>query len=707
MYLLFCVSLHYLTPKLLAMWSKRPFLRIFILYAVGIVISAYYPVGNVIAPILLVSIILLLLLTAGSFKLKNESQYRSYIHRNYLIGLAIILSGAYSLFQCNNINMGEEKTIKGNFIANIVSLTKKPGKSTRAVAYIKSHDNDSLDEFKAILYFENPDPNLKYGDVIIFKSNLSPVSPPKNPYEFNYKEYLLKQSITHSGFIKNNSWHLAGYKNISTIKAYTFKLKHQIIEILRNSNLDDSEFSIASAILLGHDDYMDNTLKEKYMDSGSMHILCVSGLHVGIIYLVINFLLGFMNNIRKLQPIKSMLIILFIWSYAAITGFSPSVQRASLMISIFIIGKQINKKSDSYNNLAIAGFLILLTDPQLLFNPGFQLSFGAVFSIITFYTPLYNTIKLNNKFIDKIWSITILSFSAQIGTFPISIYYFHYFPTWFWISNLFTFPLSFLIVISGILTIALGWVPYLGDILELILKFSIKALNYLINWVVNIPYSIIENIYFSMAMVICAYLLLAILYLILYYRKPVYLKYLLTSLIIIISLATYHKYNVLTQKRIIIYSNNKGSFIEGIIGDKQMILADSNVLKNKSIIKFNICNSRAVWSVSDSAISFNNKDRIFFNGFQKINNFILFDDKIIALDINNQKYHTSQAKLTINYQLIQIPYNRIYQTDCLLPQYIIITNRIPDNKSNEITQFYNDNGITVINVKKDGAWVSH
>jgi len=176
--------------------------------------------------------------------------------------------------------------------------------------------------------------------------------------------------------------------------------------------------------------------------AGAMHILCVSGLHVGIIYLVISFFLGFLNNTRFNNILKAILLLLTVWAYAIITGLSPSVQRASLMLSVFIIGNLLNRARDTYNTLAISALILLIIDPYLLFNVGFQLSYAAVIGIVTFHQPIYKLLYFKNTIIDKIWSITVLSFAAQMATFPIATYYFHFFPPWFWLTNLFTFPLS-------------------------------------------------------------------------------------------------------------------------------------------------------------------------------------------------------------------------------------------------------------------------
>ena len=180
---------------------------------------------------------------------------------------------------------------------------------------------------------------MRYGDCLLLNTEFTPLQPSQNPSEFNYKRYLSFRSIYYQGYIRTGDWRFLSKDGGNPILRYAGSLREKLLNIFRKNNIEGEEFAVASALILGYKDELDIELKRAYAGAGAMHVLAVSGLHVGIIYLVFNGLLYFLNKFKYGNIIKAVLLILFLWFYAVLTGLSPSVMRAATMFSFIIVGK--------------------------------------------------------------------------------------------------------------------------------------------------------------------------------------------------------------------------------------------------------------------------------------------------------------------------------------------------------------------------------
>lgn len=227
--------------------------------------------------------------------------------------------------------------------------------------------------------------------------------------------------------------------------------------------IEGDEYSVAAAILLGYDDELPPELRQNYVTAGSMHVLCVSGLHVGIIFLVFSTILSFLDKYGAVFKIlKFCILLLIMWTYAFIAGLAPSILRATIMISFIVIGKIIKRNGVIINSIAASAFVILAIEPEDLFNIGFQLSYAAVIGIVVLQRPIYNVFYIKNKILDKIWELTSVTLAAQFATAPFTIFYFNQFPLYFWLSNLFMTPLSTVVIIGGMIMLLVSFIPYLN-----------------------------------------------------------------------------------------------------------------------------------------------------------------------------------------------------------------------------------------------------
>ena len=249
-------------------------------------------------------------------------------------------------------------------------------------------------------------------------------------------------------------------------------MRDKLLNILKENGLKNNELAVASALILGYKDDLGEELKHSYSSAGATHVLAVSGLHVGIIFLVLNFLLNILDKNDRFKISKAILLICFLWAYATITGLSPSVVRAATMFSFVTIGKSFGKSSSIYNTLCASAFVLLVYNPYLIMEVGFQLSYLAVVGIVYFQSIIYKWIYVKNKFLKYIWMITSVSIAAQLTTFPLGLLYLHQSPTYLFASNLFVIPGAMLIIGLGILLFITSWIPLIsGGIGWLLAKF--------------------------------------------------------------------------------------------------------------------------------------------------------------------------------------------------------------------------------------------
>lgn len=693
-------------------WSVRPFVRILFFFVIGILIAKYTPaIGNInISIILIVSAILLFI--AVSLTLITVKHKYNWL-TGIIFGILLIFVGIYatSLNSGNDENFGHFDK-RQTYLASIVSNPSETNKAVKAIIMASEFESDSTHQNipqKVLCYFtkDSLSINLKYGDIITFTAKLTIPGGPLNPEEFDYGKYLKQNGISYTTFINDNNWKLIGYDPYNPIIAIAGKLRARILELLRENGLSGDNYAVAAAVLLGYDDSMENDLKQDYIMAGAMHILCVSGLHVGIIYLVISFLLGFMRNNRMNNLLKAILLLFIVWAYATITGLSPSVQRASLMISTFIIGNFLAHNRDTYNTLAISALILLLINPFLLFNVGFQLSYAAVIGIITFHQPIYKLIYFKNTVVDKIWSISVLSFAAQLATFPIATYYFHFFPPWFWLTNLFTFPLSFLIIATGLVFVSTLWIPLIPKLVGGLLSGMIYLLNYVVGMVKYLPLSGIDHIYTSFPMIVMLYLLMLLTFVMISKQKPGMLFPVIVVIGIILGLVTHHQYNILNQKKVIVYSINNHSAWDFIDGRQHVLITDSSLTNETGKQDYHLKNSRTLWGIDKGSHLLLKNDTIFNDILYTMGNFLLFNDLRIYINNGSEQYYPTKSKLPIDLVIIAGRESTDIKKLLLVFDFsnVIIDSSVPYWDQKKITEISKKQGISCYNVKEDGAFV--
>lgn len=409
-------------------------------------------------------------------------------------------------------------------------------------------------------------PNV--GDEIIFKGELQAFKNRGNPDDFDYERYMYNQGFLASVYLPSSYWIQTGRVEQS-FSVLALQLRQKIMDLYTVLGFTDDEKAILSALTLGYQDTLSDDLKQSFRATGTVHVLSVSGLHVGIIYGVIIFLLGFVKRTSRYHWIKPMLVILLLWLYAFVTGLPPSVIRASTMLTVFCIGEIFDRKGNSLNNLFIAAFLMLLYNPFQLFDIGFQLSCLSVLSILVLHPLLITWWKPQNRFIFTLWSLLAISLSAQLATFPLCMYYFGTFPTYFFLTNLLIVPLVSLITYGVIGILALWKLLTLISLSTTVLLPLAKIVKGLVGVMVNsirffenLPHALVQNIdvpFFALVLIYTATICL----LIAWARQNS--KFLIISLSVVLLLLGYNGYkqwNKEKEHHLIVYNDNTKTRIE-------------------------------------------------------------------------------------------------------------------------------------------------
>ncbi len=393
-------------------------------------------------------------------------------------------------------------------------------------------------------------------NILVVCSSLKNIRKPLNPYSFDYSKYLKTLSVYDQIRVWNTQVYSLTQGN-PTLRGRAERFRNFLLTKLQKTSFGKDEHAIVQALILGQKKEISKELYSDYAAAGAVHILAVSGLHVGILFFIFSFLLKPLKRLPQGNLIQSLALVLCLWGFAFTTGLSPSVTRAVTMFSFFAFAKSINRETNSINTLFLSLLMLLIVNPRWLFHVGFQLSYLAVLSILliqpklrTFYRPRF--------YIDKMfWDIFTVSIAAQLGILPLSIYYFHQFPGLFFITNLVVLPVLGILLGIGVLVVFLAALELLPEWISVTYNFLISRLNQFITWVANQERFLFENIHFSEGKLIGSYLLLITL--VILWKRFNYEKLVLgfASLSLLIGIFIWDKRNASETEFVIFHKSRK------------------------------------------------------------------------------------------------------------------------------------------------------
>lgn len=499
--------------------------------------------------------------------------------------------------------------------AIVRSLPEKRTKSIRMEIVVTRilHENQWIKENVKALVSIPVDASLvpKPGDYLIVNGSLDKPVKALNPEEFDYQRYLWNKSIVWTDYLPEDSYRVLASEN----KSYRPGLWSIIISewadrTFRENIKNDHSYRLVKAMLLGRRDDLGIDQVDDYIASGTVHILSVSGMHVAIIFLVISFSLSWLKRWKAGKYIYLVAVTALLCFYALITGLPPSVQRATLMCIVFIIAETFTRKQSSMNTLAISAVLILILDPHALYDVGFQLSFLAMSGIFLLYEPIGLIWKPSNPVLKYVWDVTALSFAAQLATFPLSLFYFHQFPFYFWLINPFVIFFTNFLLPASMALLFVSLFPF--EWLQFIVNFWVEASAWLTNMSVSIPKLLpgylIENLYLDRVEVVLLYLFLFVIWYSYHKQEYVFLK---RSAIIIVLFAFYSlsdSIQISLSSAAIIHSVPKHSVISFKEGSRLFISSDEAFQSDTNAYKFHIKNYAISQGITETVYLSNEQD---------------------------------------------------------------------------------------------------
>lgn len=590
-------------------WNKAPLVRLLLPFLIGIIAAANFTIH--LYATLTCAICAFILLAAIVLIPKFNIAYRkSYFFGILLNSLLFIFAYQLTLFNTQKYssnhfsNYCSEKNIVYGRLADSYIEQEKTLKAVVEILAIRDGDSWRVCSGKAMMYFKNNNEalQLKYGDELLIHTQFKDVSGPKNPGEYNYKRFLSFHNIWQQAYVSDFSWKNANCNSGNFIMSRSLKLRKYLLDVFQKNELTGDELSVGAALLLGYTNKLDADIISAYSSTGALHVLSVSGLHVAIVYLVFSSMLFFLDKHKKTRIIKAILLISFLWFYAAITGLSPSVLRAATMFSFIIVAKTFNRHTNIYNTLAASAFLLLLINPYLIMDVGFQLSYLAVAGIVYIQPKIDAWFQIDNWLIAQIWTITSVSIAAQIATFPLGLYYFHQFPNYFLLSNLIVIPISTLILYIGISLFVFSPIPLAAKYISIVFTWLIWILNLSVKWIESLPYSLLQGISISVFETVLLYGLIILFFLFTSTKKYKYLFLSLSFCIFILLSQAIEQNKEYNQKKITVYNIAKTSAIDFINAKSNVLLTDREFAKNKSMLSFHILHNWWELGLNDSRI---------------------------------------------------------------------------------------------------------
>jgi competence protein ComEC len=398
--------------------------------------------------------------------------------------------------------------------------------------------------------------NIKPGMQLLVPGKLTNIAEPLNPYRFNYRKFMQKQKVEKQLQLRKTELQILPHTE-KRLLTHISNFREQLIQNLSEAKFSKDELAIIQALLLGQRQDISKEIYDEYAAAGAIHILAVSGLHVGIILLILNWLFTPLNYLKNGLVLKTIILILLMWGFAMLAGLSPSVVRAVTMFSFIAIGMQMRRKTSVLNSLFISLFILLLVNPYFIFQVGFQLSYLAVFAIVTIQPKLFKLWQPKFKIVKYFWSLFTVSIAAQIGVLPLSLFYFHQFPGLFFLSNLVVLPVLGLILGLGILVILLALLNLLPAILAEIYGNLIGLMNKFIAWVAGKEDFVFSDIHFNIWQNLSAYLLIFCFILLIYRKNFRNLVFFLCGIVIFQSNMLYSKIQNSTSESIVFHKPRK------------------------------------------------------------------------------------------------------------------------------------------------------
>lgn len=589
------------------MFNRYPLLWPLLAFVLGILLASFTPIdvalGTKSAIAIYAALVLLVLFL--SFKKRLVLGFVLFF---FSIGIGLTLLQNQQ-FEANHY--AKFSGLKKHFFSGkIIAAPIRTAKAIKLEVALSHVDSTSV-LGKIVLYTPQDSATLAAlpGDKVLFYGKLQEINPPKNPYEFDYRNYLHLHQIYAQTY--TTDYKIVSQPGFSLLR-FGARARNRLLHIINQLPFSEEERSLAAALLVGYRHLISDDTQQAFAGAGAMHVLAVSGLHVGILYVITAFLLR-INN-KKPQRTKwyqTVGVIFIIWSYAVLTGLSPSVTRAAVMFSFITAGYLMKRKTATIQSVLVSMLFLLVLKPNYLFEVGFQLSYAALFGIVYMQPRIVKLLpKSNYRAIDWVWQITAVSIAAQLATFPFGLYYFHQFPVYFLVSNLLVIPAATLAMYYGLfLLIVLNFVEISGFVVYL--AYPLKGIFWVmiegVKAVQNLPYAVLEELYISRFELVILLVLVFSAADAFFKKRKRALAFGILALLVLVGTHASRQYQIGRQSKLTIYSIEKQVAVSAQTGRKGTLVASSHLLDDADAMLFYI--KRNQWANGIISVEYLNVNR--------------------------------------------------------------------------------------------------
>jgi competence protein ComEC len=579
---------------MLVVWKRSPMLRLLIPFVLGITTSTMVKVNVA----LIAGVFICFTITAAVIQFRKKKLHYNHRHIPAVLYAVIFftLGGLLAFFSDTRIRPSFFSHFiqeESNYRLRLLDAPVEKEKSWKVLCEVINVKNgvDVVNASGSVLLYLQKDSAMQtlcVDDVLWCRSTPTLILSPKNPYEFDYATYQSRHRVYYQMYVMEDQWVLSSRPTRHSFMGYFITWREDLLAILKSSRIEEREFDVLAALVLGKSVGIDAELMSAYAGVGAVHVLAVSGLHVALIYVLLAPLMKRIFRTSKGRVFKTLVPILLLWIYAGITGFSPSVLRAALMFSFFIVADNYQKQNNIYNTMSASAFVLLVANPMMLFELGFQLSYLAVLGIVVLQQRITNLVYPKGKILLWMWKMTAVSVAAQIATFPITIFYFHQFPNYFLLSNFLVIPLSTAILYAALSFFALCWFPSVGNFLAQLSAFMTRLMNDLMVWMSSLPASItsgisisaLEFLIITVALICCCAWLL--------WKKSRALIPLLFCIALLCSTQCVEKCKLVRQDEICFHSIKGADCITYIHGETGVVIGDNELMQDERRKKFHL-----------------------------------------------------------------------------------------------------------------------
>lgn len=392
-----------------------------------------------------------------------------------------------------------------------LSERPKSWKARACINSVRTADHEFQAGIELLLYFIKDSNNAvpQFGDRIAFIKSPKVITNEGISGNFDYQSYCAMKNIYFNVFLRPGEYVIIQEAQGNALNELLFQARDWVINVLRDHAKGQKETALAEALLVGYRDDLDKNLEASYSKTGVVHVVAISGLHLGLIYAILKIVCMPFITKKAGRWLALLVVVGGLWMFSLIAGGSPSVLRSAVMFTAIVLGECINKQTSIYNNLAASAFFLLVFNPYWLWDIGFQLSYAALFSIVVFMKPVYHLVTVKNKIVDMVWKLNAVTLAAQVLTLPLCIFHFRQFPVFFLPANLVAVPLSSFALVAEITLCAVTYIEPAAQAVGQLISFLITVMNASVEWIATLPGSTLENLYLNLPQLALVYVLIA------------------------------------------------------------------------------------------------------------------------------------------------------------------------------------------------------